>query len=65
MEGEVNDIVISTKEEYKMYVVTFDDHSILRIWSSNLKIKVDAIDMQKYREQYYKKKIEIKNIEEE
>jgi len=34
-----------TNLERKMYVVTFDDESTVRIWSNELKIKEEAIEI--------------------
>lgn len=48
-----------------MWVITFDDDSIVRIWTCHSKLDKEVHELQKFREQYYKRKFDIKSINEE
>jgi len=39
-----------------------NDDSTVRIWSNELRIKEEAIEIQQYRAKYYEKKIKIKSL---
>lgn len=60
----VDDFVV-VLEEKKMWVVTFDDDSIVRIWTCESKLDEEVVELQRFRQNYYKRKFDIKSINEE